>query len=87
MSDSYLASAMLSNDGWLNQRLTACAAQEGIKNPDMWVNEHRWDFASQPGWGSAWESALVGGIVDPGKAQSVISDGMILAAVQAVNSA
>jgi hypothetical protein len=39
-------------------------------------------LAATPGWAEAWESAVAGGIVSPGSDPGVITDGMILAAVQ-----
>lgn len=66
----------------LRMRMVACAAQEGKPNPESWVETRAWLLASSPGWAGAWESAMVSGIDDPGERDDVITDGMILGAIQ-----
>lgn len=67
----------------LRPRLVAAAAEEKKPRPyEAWVAEWAWDLASTPGWEEAWESAQAGGVPDPGADDSVITDPMILAAVQ-----
>lgn len=67
----------------LIDRMTAAAAQENKPKPyDGWVRERIWELAVTPGWAEAWGSALASGIIDPGASPTVITDGMILAAVQ-----
>jgi hypothetical protein len=68
----------------LNRRITAAAAKESIDNPQGWVQLYRWEVAGQPGWDAAWDSAITGGVPNPGKDEGVITDGMILSGVQAV---
>jgi hypothetical protein len=55
-------------------------------DPVYWVSFNRYLWASSPGWGAAWDSALAGHPDDPnyepGKDPAVITDGMILATVQ-----
>ena len=68
-------------------RLTAAAAEEHKQKPyDGWVGAHVWELASTPGWDNAWASALAAHPddpdYDPGNDEGVITDGMILAAVQ-----
>lgn len=52
----------------------------------IWVQENRYVWASSPDWAAAWDSALAShpddSDYDPGADQAVITDGMILAAVQ-----
>lgn len=80
---SYSTIAMIAADMALQQRMTAAAAQEGKTRPyPDWVLEFQWDLAATPGWAAAWDSALASGISNPGADPSVITDGMILAAVQ-----
>lgn len=86
MADTYLSIALLAQDSWMIQRVSACAAKEGITNPDGWAGIYRWDWASQPGWGEAYEYAQNTGNADPGKDPAVITDGMILSAVQSINA-
>lgn len=67
----------------LTRRLNASAAQEHKANPpEPWVAEHVWLLVSSPGWSAAWESAVASEIEDPGAQEGVITDGMILGAVQ-----
>ena len=82
---SYLSIATIRQDSWLQARAAACAAVEGEPSPDQWVFTHSWQLAAQPGWGAAWDSALVSHPEDdyqPGRDEAVITDYMILSAVQ-----
>ena len=76
--------ALMANDSDLQQRVKASAAQEFPgENLDVWLNEHIWQVTASPGWGEAWASAVAGGVANPGRDAGVITDGMILSAVQA----
>ena len=82
---SYADIANIADSASLRRRLSACAAQEGkggVDGPVMWVEQRAIRLAASPGWAAAWASALAGGITDPGTSEAVITDGMILAAVQ-----
>lgn len=79
---SYSIQADLADDGFLRRRVTACAASEGETAPEEWAMQHRWALSASPGWASAYESAIANEIEKPGDSPAVISDGMILAAVQ-----
>lgn len=81
---TYHTQAALSSDGALRERIAACAAAEGIKSPHptSWADEHQWQLAASPGWDAAYAHALATGVQNPGADASVITDGMILAAVQ-----
>lgn len=79
---SYLTQADLADDGDLRRRVTACAALEGIPNPEGWAYERRWELSAQPGWDAAYAYAVGQGVERPGSDAAVISDQMILAAVQ-----
>ena len=72
----------------LQRREWAALAKEGIDPPESWQTEHRWKLAASPGWDAAWDSALAGHPddpdYDPGDDQGVITDGMILSAVQQI---
>lgn len=81
---SYLTQALLTEDGDIWKRVTACAAEQGVSAPTIWVQEHLWQLAVQPGWGSAYATALVEKLENPGLIEAVITDGMILSAVQAL---
>ena len=80
---TYATHAAIVNSGSLRQRVTACAAQEGATDPPRWVNAVMWTLP-QSDWIAAWASAEAG---DPGgdhgANEAGVTDGMILAAVQA----
>jgi len=83
MTYNNIADMVASNS--LRRRLHASAAQEGkAQPPEEWVAEHVWQIVSSPGWSEAWASAEAGGIADPGKEEGVITDRMILSAVQPI---
>jgi hypothetical protein len=80
---SYSTIAEIAYDSALFNRCVAAAAEETKTKPyESWVSDHRWDLASSPGWAPAWESAVAAGNPSPGNDPSVITDEMILAAVQ-----
>lgn len=83
---SYATIATIQSDFHLHRRVTACVAAEKINAPDYeaWANEHRWQLATQPGWATAWESAVEVQVENPGADPGVITDAMILAAVQSL---
>lgn len=83
---AYSDIALLSSDGDFIQRTRACAAVEFSADPVQWSNEHQWQMAATPGFGDKYASALAGGIPRPGNDPSVISDGDILSAVQAIEA-
>lgn len=70
----------------LQRRVIACAALEGLASPVQWAVDHSWPLAAQPGWGAAYASALESNNLNPGKDEAVITDSMILAAVQSIRS-
>ena len=80
---SYATMARMAQDADRRRRVAACAASEGLgsRGPG-WADEHAWEMAAQPGWDAAYAYALAAGVESPGADESVITDGMILAAVQ-----
>jgi hypothetical protein len=85
---SYLTIVRMVQSGVLTQRCVAAAAQEvaaGV-DPVSWVGANTWLLCAQPGWSDAWDYADVtaGHVGDWGADESVITDGMILSAVQAL---
>jgi len=81
---SYRTVADMVDSASLIRREYAAIAKEGIDPPEGWQYEHRWMLAASPGWDAAWDSAVAGGVEDPGDDQGVITDGMILSAVQKI---
>lgn len=81
---AYSDVALLSQDYDFMQRVNACVATEQQTNPTGWTQEHIWQVASSPGFGDAYASAIAGSVERPGNDPSVISDGMILSAVQTI---
>jgi len=85
---SYLTQAAISQNGSMMNRVTQCAAQQGVPEPDLWASTNRHGWAASPGWDGAWESALASHVdnpsYDPGVDEAVITDQMILSEVQAL---
>ncbi|MFN3600499.1 MAG: hypothetical protein ACK4UY_03815 [Dietzia sp.] len=85
---SYTDVARMAGDGHLRERIAACAATEGVTSPHptKWADDHQWQLAGTPGWGDAYTYALLQNNEAPGRDESVISDGMILSAVQTLRA-
>lgn len=89
---SYLTqNEIATNTAMLARMAQAVASEPGPfdpPDPDSWVFTNRRDWAAAPGWDAAWESARVSHPdvdYDPGSDELVITDGMILSQVQAMN--
>jgi hypothetical protein len=82
---AYSDIALLNSDNDFILRTRACASTEGESDPVAWTNEHMWQVSGAPGFGEAYGYAVMNGHPRPGNDVSVISDGMILSAVQAIN--
>ena len=80
---SYSTVHTCANDLSLRARATAACAQEGAVSPESAVTYVMWPLASASDVEAAYESALAANNPDPGGDPSVITDGMILANVQA----
>lgn len=86
---AYYDVAQLSSDGDFISRVTAAYATDHPEIADqapVWADAHRWNMAGQPGFGDAYASAVAGGVPNPGRDPSVISDAQILSAVQSVDT-
>lgn len=71
----------------LRMRVTACAATEGVPDPYSFIAQNEWQLAAQPGWAAAWGSAVLAELQgELGSRADVITDAMILAAVQALSA-
>jgi hypothetical protein len=78
MADAYLAISEVANDKNMIERLNAAVTQQqklgavdlgtyatSPYNLTAWVHDYRYLWASSPGWGAAWDSALAGHPDDP----------------------
>lgn len=85
---SYATQSQLAQDQDFVNRCNACAAKEinpaSPTNPLSYVATNIWALAAAPGFDAAYESAIAAGIGRPGWEPSVISDGQILSAMQAL---
>jgi hypothetical protein len=102
MADSYLSISEIAKDQHMTERMNAAVTQQqhlgsiDVNLPQVnaphsatyWVEQNRYVWASSPGWGAAWDSALAGHPDDPdyepGQDPAVITDGMILSTIQAL---
>lgn len=85
---SYQAIAQAAQDPNLKLRIAACVATQPDVPSNWWpipaADRLQWACAGEPGWGAAWESAAANPeITVIGNHPGVISDSMILSAVQA----
>lgn len=71
------------NDGSFIGRLNACVAGEGETFPNNVVSQVVWPVSASSDIAAAYASAVAGNNPDPGGDESVITDQMILSAVQA----
>jgi hypothetical protein len=71
------------NDAPFFGRLTAACAAEGATLPDSTAARLRWTVSAASDIEAAYASALAAGTPNPGGDEAVITDQMILSAVQA----
>lgn len=94
---SYLIQSIVAQDPNIFLRLMACATQEGIDNPHVWLRKHLWKFAVQPGWADAYASAKLlrdnwtpesgdAQPPEPGLNEDAITDDMMLSAMQTIKA-
>jgi hypothetical protein len=81
--------AQMAQDTDLTARVAMCYATETRddpqrEDPQMWASQHRWQWATAPGWDTAWDSALAAEVTAPGRDPGVITDAMILSEVQRI---
>lgn len=95
---SYLAIAQMAENETLRNRIKAALAQEMLEGritqrqivlyPDQWVKDKAYVIASHRDWAEAWTRAQeekvaeADGVYDPGTDGEVITDEMILTAIQ-----
>lgn len=87
---SYNTISVMARDGDLQQRFIACAAQEGIENPQNWVLTNIWQLVSSPGLAGSYSYAVDTTTINQnpnvGQRDDVINDATILSAVQALRT-
>lgn len=71
------------NDPSFQGRVTACTAAEGSDNPNQTMSDVIWPVSAAADIEAAYASALAAENPDPGGDEAVITDQMILSAVQA----
>lgn len=81
---SYLSISQAATDPMLRARIAACCAQESTSelHATQLADSIQWRCCGEPGWGDAWESAKAAGNENIGADPAVITDAMILTAVQ-----
>jgi hypothetical protein len=100
--DTFLAIAEIADSETMRNRMNAAVTQQvhlgntpliGVNpanDPLSWVGRNRYVWASSPGWGAAWAYAKLSNEADadydPAKDEACITDGMILATVQALGN-
>jgi len=80
---SYATINKCANDPALQGRVTAACAKEGADNPGAAMWSVIWPVSAASDVEAAYASALASDNPDPGGDETVITDGMILANVQA----
>jgi hypothetical protein len=84
----YWEQSVLSQDIDFIHRVASCAAVERPAEDALsWAANNSWRVSAAPGFADAYSSALAGGVPNPGRDPSVISDGQILSAVQGLTAA
>lgn len=82
----------MAQDKDLKLRVAGCiATQNGYAVPSS-IQDHPvqitdfyiWKIVGQPGWSEAYSYAIASNVENPGGNESVITDGMILSAVQTI---
>jgi hypothetical protein len=79
---SYATIHQCANDPAFAGRLSACIAQEGDTNPFALLGDLIWQVATASDIEAAYASAIAADNPNPGGDESVITDQMILSAVQ-----
>lgn len=84
---SYKAIAEMASNSSLISRVAAAAAKQQKPDPNTWAMQHMWQISASPDWDTTWDYAVdnynVNQNPDIGARTDVITDSMILAAVQA----
>lgn len=79
---AYQTIVSMAGDQNLLYRVAACAAEQDAAQPLAWAQNHMWHVVNASDWQQAWDYATQQAIPDAGKDPGVITDQMILSAVQ-----
>lgn len=82
---SYNDVRTMAKDIYLVERIAACVAGQGQPlnmGPLDWAWTNNWTICASSGWDASWESGTAAGIQNLGANEGVITDAMILTAVQ-----
>jgi hypothetical protein len=84
---SYQTITLMAASQSLQSRMVACAARENVEQPLPWVQQNLWALIAAPGWDTVWDAAVDQSSKtkwnpDIGARDDIITDAMILAAVQ-----
>ena len=87
---TYLGQNEIAQNQTMVNRVAQCAATEGFPDPTYWASVNARYWAASPGWDDAWASAMTSHPdqpdYDPGADEAVITDSMILSAVQTIGA-
>ena len=82
---TYNAIAAAAQDQHLRSRIAACIAQEtptDTRHPIALADQIQWRVVAAPGIADAYSYAVLTEVENPGKDEAVVTDLMLLAAVQ-----
>jgi hypothetical protein len=79
---TYWDTSELADDADFRARCTAALATEQHPSPEQQAYAWRWKYAGEPGFGDAYAYAIATGVENPGRDETVITDGQILSATQ-----
>lgn len=80
---SFNTIAQCSRDAVFGSRVAAAYAAEGTDQADLAWQTMRWAIAADPSVAAPYASAVAAANPNPGGDESVVTDGMLTAAVQA----
>lgn len=80
---SFNTIAMCAVDATFGRRVSAAYASENVDKADLAWQTMRWAIAADPSVSAPYASAIAANNPNPGGDESVVTDGMLTAAVQA----
>jgi hypothetical protein len=80
---SFNTIAQCAMDSTFGRRVSAAYAAEGVDEADRAWQAMHWAIAADPSVAAPYESAVLNNNPNPGGDESVVTDGMLTAAVQA----